>query len=136
MKWKLILIAAAFMLLPSLARAQLVPSVPQSSSTAEYSHTFSGNKLLALSVAWTGTSARYLMIFNQTTVPTGGGGSVIPAECDLLPNSTTSPGSQRYSWVSSPLWLPNGITVVVSTTGCGTLTYDSAEDWFSGVQTQ
>jgi len=105
--------------------------------TYEGSHIFSGSKIFSISVTWHTMAARWLMIFDATSVP--GSGALSAASplkaCQYVQGTgTQADGTQNFSWLSSPLLVRTGVVVVLSTNaaGCSSLTPDGANNWFGG----
>ena len=133
MKWKLILVAAVFMLLPSLAHAQSFVTPAQHSAAYETHHVFSGKKLYNMTISFHTAAYRTLMIFDAAAVP--GDGAVVPLYCfEGISQSTDSTESfKSLSFVNNGLIFQTrvAVTVSTSTSGCTTLTSDGSNDWFS-----
>lgn len=133
----LVLLLAA----PWDARCQLAPIPMQSSPAAgEGSHVFGGTITSGVTVTWNaGTTARYLMLFDGTSVPSNGATTSCTttqqagclAWCAYLTESTTAPNRFALDWTLHPIPLRKGAIWALSTgAGCGTFTADSETSWF------
>lgn len=118
--------------------ANAVPMV--GSASAEGSHVFAFRNLAKVKVVWaSATTARYLMIFDSTSLPANGATTSCSSEpntsgclawCGYMPNSTTAPNEQWFDWGFWPLKLQYGTVAAVSTgANCGTLTVDGSNDF-------
>lgn len=139
------LVIIAFLLLPALAHAQVQAVPTQQSTAAEGSHVFSGTQMSSITVSWNAaTTARYLIIFDATTLPSNGATTACTASagapanpcwtfCQYLNTSGTAPSSQSFGQAPALLARNGAFVAAVSTgAGCGTLTVDGSNDWFVG----
>lgn len=131
-------------LLPGLGRAQSggggAPVASQHTVTGslEGTHIFTGTKVASVTVFWSTVAARFLEVFDGTTVP--GNGALVSAGgsasnliwCQILVGSATAAGNQTITF-PNPLWAQNGIVVAVSTnaSGCTAITADGANDYIA-----
>lgn len=125
---------------PAWATPLVENAIPtQGSTAAEGSHVFKALTLTTVGVTWQGaTTARYLMIFDGTSLPVNGATTGCAANhssgclawCQYMPNSTSAPNVQWYDWTTHPMRNIFGTVVAVSTgAGCGTLTVDGSNDY-------
>lgn len=140
---KKLFLALVFALWPIVAFADPVgqPVYFQSSASAEGSHVFTGKNLYSITISWnSATSARYLMVFDATTLPGNGSTTTCNSSwttgcllyCGYVTSSGSAPGSTLYGG-TPPTSAKFGIVAALSTgAGCGTLTVDGSNDFFYG----
>lgn len=84
-------------------------------------------QISGVSVSWTTSAVRALMIFDAATLPANG--AVTPSYCYVLsPSAGGAIGSVSLDWTVHPLQTLTGCVVAISTNaaGCGQLTLDAA----------
>src|SRR6266851_718680 len=137
---RLIVASTVVFLLMGVAHAQLAPMPYQGSNAAEGSHVFGGSVLTGLTITWhSATTARYLMLFDATALPSNGATTACSTTqasgclfyCVYLTESITAPNRVAFDWTLHPVSTRNGVVAALSTgAGCGTLTADSANNFF------
>lgn len=137
---RFLLVIAILLCVAGSAKAQLVPTPLQGSTAAEGSHVFAGLTFNGIVVTWNAaTTARYLMIFDGTALPSNGAttgcGTTSPnkclALCMYLTESTTAPNRFALDYTLHPVQMQNGVVAALSTgAGCGTLTVDTTSNFF------
>jgi len=134
---KLAITISLWSLLGGLGWAQTVQQIPTQHTTVgslEGSHVFSGQAIYSLSVTWHTAAARWLMVFDATSVPGSMAGAPL-VFCQYVSGaSAQADGTQSYDWTSHPLRVLTGAAVLLSTnaSACTALTADGANDWFAG----
>lgn len=133
----LLLLSARF----ASAIEPMQPIAPQQSTAAEGSHIFVGKNITTIAMTWNAAvTARYLIIFDATTLPGNGAISSCSSShvtgcwlwCSFIPTSTSAPQRDTEDWTVHPLAGTFGIVAAMSTgAGCGTLTTDGANDFFT-----
>ena len=114
----------------------------QQSTTAEGSHVWIGKNLVTITATWNAAvTARYLFVFDGTVLP--GNGAVASCQssyvtgcwmyCAFVTTSASAPNTQSWDFTSHPMGKAKfGLVTALSTgAGCGTLTVDGANDFFS-----
>jgi hypothetical protein len=134
---KKLIIAIVLSLLPASARAQTSTQIPTQHTAVgslEGSHLFSGQAIYSLSITWHTSAARWLMIFDSTTIPGSMAGAPLIFCQSVQGAGTAADGTQNYDWTTHPLRVLNGAAVLLSTNAaaCTALTADGANDWIAG----
>jgi hypothetical protein len=121
---------------PKLGQCQ-VPSYGNSTAAADF--IYSAKNVFGFSVDWgSATTARYVMIFDGTALPSNGtvtqcNSSWVTgclAWCGFAPLSTSAPDAYNYNF-PVPLALKFGTVITMSTGSvCSTLTADGSNDFF------
>ena len=123
--------------------AHEVPYIPWQSTAIEGSHIAPGTILAALTVTWHSQAARWVMVFDGTSIPSNGATSTCTSAqasqcllyCAYIQNSgSQADGSAFFGNDIFPLRARNGLAIAISTNsaGCGTLAVDGSNDWLFG----
>jgi hypothetical protein len=134
---KTFIIAILLWLVPVLTQAQTMQTLPTQHTAVgalEGSHLFLGQSIYGLAVTWHTQAARWLMIFDATSVPGSMSGAPL-LFCQYVQGSASQlDGTQNYDWTTHPIRVVTGVVVVLSTNpaACTSITTDGANDWISG----
>src|SRR5215472_9814974 len=119
---KLWLLLFLLLVEPWDARCQLATTPMQGSAAAgdTGSHTFNTLVFKGVKITWNaGTTARYMMVFDGTAVPSNGTPTVCTttqaakclAYCTYVPASTQAPGVFVLDFTEHPFFVKNAVTV-------------------------
>jgi hypothetical protein len=143
---RLLSVLAMLFALAGVARAG-EPNVSVGSAAYEGSHVLKakGGSVYILTVNYHTAAYRTVMLFDATVLPANG---AVTACASTMPHTTgcllwcfegdgsATAAAESFtakSWTTAPIPFSNGLVVAasVSTSGCGSLTVDSANEWFN-----